>query len=928
MKKLSGPAWLAITTSVFAVGALSAGVAVAQEGADEAVEEIVTLGTRRQGRTSVDTAVPVDVFSADELERVSSDDLIDVIKTLVPSFNVGREPISDGGSFVRPPQMRGLDSDKTLVLVNGKRRHRAALVQLGGFGSHGPDLATIPSISLRSVEILRDGASALYGSDAIAGVMNFNLKNSAEGGSLRVQSGQYNNDNEASFLVAANVGLPIGDKGFVNISVELSDAEPTSRGQNYSGTIADSGQRPIDAAGNVGSFDFDYDGDGIVDSTQQRFGPDALTEVYDDAGNLISLLRGSDGIYDDLDGRYAANLPFAEIGSAGRGAEHFAQVWGEPERNAIRSFVNAGYDVTDTVSLYGWFNYSDSNSNTGFFHRDPDVSQLAPIRTPDGAIFNPRTQYPGGFTPRFFGNVIDQSYTGGVKGEWDNGMTYDFGGRYGSSEIRYQIKNTRNPSLGPLSPTKFSPGNLISDEVAFSADFTMDLDLAQASTFAFGFEWREEGYEIEAGDPASVAVGPYASVDPWDFETTAAEDIAAGGDGTNVSCRIPGQESATELCIAGDPINTAVPVGSNGFPGFGPQFTSDFERDSWAVYADLETDISDALLLTAAARYEDYGNGLDNFSFRVAGRFNINDQFTIRGSAGTGFRAPTPGQISTTNVSTRIADDGTPVAEGIFPPDSAAAQIFGATSLDAEESLQFTLGLAATPTDGLTITLDYYFIELTDRLILSSDFEVTPAIAAQLEAAGVPGANTIAQVSFFTNDVDTETQGIDLVATYDMDWGGGVTTFSVSGNWNDTEITKVPPHINPDGSTSFFLSTEDIFDQEHGLPSWRSVLGLRHTWSNDLSLNIRGNWYGDYENTNNSDLDIITDFDSVMQVDLDLTWMFDEGKYGITVGGNNIFDNMPTRGGPEATSGRIWRSDTVSDWQGTFYYVRGTVNWD
>jgi len=189
MKNFTGSAWLAITTVLLALGSLPASVSA--QGADEAVEEIVTIGTRRAGRTALDTAVPIDVFNQEDLDSISSSDLIDVIKTLVPSFNVGRVPIGDGATMVRPPQLRGLDADKTLVLINGKRRHRAALVNLGGFGAHGPDLATIPAISLKSVEILRDGASALYGSDAIAGVMNFNLRDSDEGGQIRLQYGVY-----------------------------------------------------------------------------------------------------------------------------------------------------------------------------------------------------------------------------------------------------------------------------------------------------------------------------------------------------------------------------------------------------------------------------------------------------------------------------------------------------------------------------------------------------------------------------------------------------------------------------------------------------------------------------------------------------------------------------------------------------------------
>ncbi len=914
MKIVSGPAWLAISTSVLALGALPT-VAVAQQGADdEAVEEIVTIGTRRQGRTAIDTAVPIDVFNQEELDSVSSDDLVDVVRTLVPSFNVSRQPISDGSSFVRPPQMRGLDSDKTLVLINGKRRHRAALVVLGGFGSHGPDLATIPSIAIKSVEVLRDGAAAQYGSDAIAGVMNFNLKDAPEGGEARVQVSRYTEDDNATqYLGALNFGFG-GDNSFVNTSIEISDGEPTSRGTFYNGTIGSSGLTPNEATQVSGMFD--PDGAGPL-GPEMRYGPDALTEVYDGAGNLLSLVRESDGIPDDRDTRYRDNICEAEIGQPN---SCLTQVWGDPDRDAIRMFVNAGMDLNSSTQLYAWANFSDSNANTSFFHRDPDVAQLAPIRLQNGTIYNPRDRFPSGFTPRFFGNVIDQSLTAGIRGEWDNGVSYDFGGRFGSNEIKYQIRNTINPSLGPASPTKFRPGNLINEETEFNADFSKAFDIGWANdlNIAVGVSYRDESYDIEEGDAQSFAIGPYGAADPWDFETTQAEVDADPNDAiTQIECRIPGQEAVGSLCIDGDPINTPVPVGSNGFPGFGGQFATSYSRDSYAVYADLETDVTDEWLTNLAFRYEDYSDFGDNFSWKFATRYRFTDTFSARASIGTGFRAPTGGQISTVNVATRIADDGTPVAEGLFPPASPVSAIFGATPLDAETSNQFTLGLTSTPTENLTVTLDYYFIELEDRIVISSDFDVGPAEVAQLEALGVPGAATIAQVSFFTNDVDSETQGIDLVASYNWDWAGGNTSVAFAGNWNDTEITDAGQ----------FLNAEDVYDEEEGLPEWRGNLTLRHTWENDVTFSLRANLYGDYSNVNDSDFDPAPqDFDGLTQFDFDITWDLSD-TYRLTIGGNNVFDELPDAGISEVCCGRIVRSDSVVDWQGPLYYIRGAISW-
>ena len=925
MNKLSGPAWLAISTSVFALGALPA-TAVAQAGADEAVEEIVTIGTRRQGRSAIDTAVPIDVFNQEELDSVSSDDLIDVVRTLVPSFNVSRQPISDGSSFVRPPQMRGLDSDKTLVLVNGKRRHRAALVVLGGFGSHGPDLATIPSIALKSVEVLRDGAAAQYGSDAIAGVLNFNLKDAAEGGEARVQVSRYTEDDNATqYLGQLNFGFG-GDNSFVNTSIEIADGEPTSRGTFYDGTISSSGDRPIDAVGNAAMQI--PDGPGGMLAPQMRYGPDALREIYDGDGNLISLARGSDGVFDDVDTRYADNICQAEVGQPN---SCLTQIWGDPDRDSIRMFVNAGMDLNNSTQLYGWANFSDSNANTSFFHRDPDTAQLAPIRLQDGSIYNPRDRYPSGFTPRFFGNVIDQSLTAGIRGEWDNEITYDFTGRFGSNEIKYDIRNTLNPSLGPASPTDFSPGNLINEETEFNADFSKGFDIGWASDLnvSVGVAYRDESYEIEEGGASSFAIGPYGARDPWDFETDQAE-ADAGENGGVIGCRIPGQEATGSLCAGGeealdddgvglgysvDPINTPVPVGSNGFPGFGGQFATSYDRDSVALFFDLEGDITDDFLLNVAARYEDYSDFGDNFSWKVAGRYRFGDTLSVRGSVGTGFRAPTGGQISTVNVSTRIADDGTPVAEGIFPPGSPVSGIFGATPLDAETSEQFTLGFTSTPTDNLTVTLDYYFIALDDRIVVSSNFDVGPAEIAQLEALGVPGAATIAQVRFFNNDVESETQGLDLVASYNWDWAGGNTSIAWAANWNDTDITD----------PGQFLNAETVYDEEEGLPEWRSNLTVRHTWENDITFSLRANTFGDYSNVNDADFDPPPqDFDGLTQFDFDVTWDISD-TYRLTVGGNNIFDELPDVAISEACCGRIVASGSVMDWQGPQYFVRGSI---
>ncbi len=875
------------------------------DGAGLVLEEVVTIGTRRTQRAATETPVPVDVFSLEEIESVNSSDLVDVINTIVPSFNVSRQPISDGATFVRPTSLRGLDSHHTLVLVNGKRRHRAALVQLGGFGSHGPDVGNFPSIALQSVEVLRDGAAAQYGSDAIAGVINFNLKTGDSGFDLVTRYGGYSEGDGEEFTIEANAGFPLGRGGFVNVSGQYSDTEPTNRSEPYDLRIGSSGQTPLEATQNRLTVD------GVT-----YHGPDAFTYTYAADGTIVQVLRGSDGIPDDLDTRYADN--FHGVGGP-RDFESPAQIWGQPRREQSLVVVNAALPLSTAVELYGYGNHADRDQSGGFFYRRPGVSQLLPLRLEDGSIYDPRTSlYPSGFTPFFSAVASDYSAAFGLRGESTRGLNYDVSLSYGNHELSYRLENTLNPSLGPATPTAFHPGNLISDELAVNADFTRPLDVGLASPLnvAFGFEYRDEGYAIEAGDEAASAVGPFAAPDPFNFEITQAEVDADPTDAlTVIECRIPGFAAVGALCPAGDPIHNVVPVGSNGFPGYSRQFTSDVKRDSYAGYIDLELDVTDDWLVNAAARFESFSDFGNVAIGKLAMRYRATDSLNLRGSAGTGFRAPTPGQISTTNVSTRINEQGLPVAEGVFPAEHPAAGLFGARPLDAEHSNSFTLGLAAEPTDGLSLALDYYWIELHDRIILSSQFAVGPDEVRQLEALGVPGANTIAQVRFFTNDVVSETRGIDLVATWNGDWFGGSTTLQAAVNRNTTKLTE----------RGRFVDSEAEHDSRYGAPSTRAVLSMRQAWDR-LDLLVRGSYFGDYANASTASLAEIQRFGSTLFVDLEATWSFGD-RYRLKFGAHNLFDTYPDPGDFEVCCGRIYRSDSLLSWQGRSVYLQFAASW-
>jgi len=415
------------------------------------LERIAVVGARGAPRSVTSSPVPVDVLTAEDVEAVAFTDMNNVLMTLVPSYSVGRQPISDGGTFIRPATLRGMPTDKTLVLVNSKRRHRAALVSIGGSGTQGPDIATIPTAAIQSVEVLRDGAAAQYGSDAIAGVINFQLKNNTEGGSFTADYGSYYEGDGDQITVTGNKGFALGDDGFFSISAEYSDSEATFRGEQY---------------------------------CEPWFCVDDQSDQYiADATAMANSVHGSDVV----------------------------QPWGQPNTSGTRVFFNAGYALSSELELYAFGNYSESEGDGSFYYRYPGNGTIEDIRLEDGSIWNPLEFFPGGFTPRFFGDVTDYSFVGGVKG-MSGDLTYDISGRYGNNEISYTLANTINPSLGNESPTSFKPGDLTNEETQIQADFTYDLN---QYVLAFGASYLDESYEISEGELSSYFAGSYATSDPW-----------------------------------------------------------------------------------------------------------------------------------------------------------------------------------------------------------------------------------------------------------------------------------------------------------------------------------------------------------------------------------------------------------------------------
>ena len=472
---------LAISLSLLTLPVIPSFIAAADE-----IEEVVAVGTRRDARSVGDSPAPVDVISGSDIKNQGAVDVDYMIRTLVPSFNVNTQPISDAATLIRPANLRGLPPDNMLVLLNGKRRHRGSVISfLGGGiadGAQGPDISAIPSIALKKVEVLRDGAAAQYGSDAIAGILNFVLNDSAEGTRLEIKQGEYSDGDGETWRIAANAGMPFTDDGYANFSMEIQEQDPTAR----------SAQR----------------------------------------GDAASLK--------------AAGVPVWEH-PFGNGE---AQVWGSPKVSDDYKFTaNIGLDLDDSKKFYLFSNYAEKNVLGGFFFRNPnnrtgvyddgsdirliaDAGQAAggartcasnvdakagnlvgaalAAYTNDANCFVFNELFPGGFTPSFGGDVTDWSIASGVSGTTDGGTEYDISVHVGENRSDFYIENTVNPSLGPQSPTQFNPGSYIQLEKNFNMDFVRSIPMQSFDlSFAYGFEWREEQFEIINGDVASFTTGPY-----------------------------------------------------------------------------------------------------------------------------------------------------------------------------------------------------------------------------------------------------------------------------------------------------------------------------------------------------------------------------------------------------------------------------------
>ena len=894
---------------------------------EEEVEEISVVGSRSHERSASDLAVPVDVLDSSELTRQGDSRMDSMLSRIVPSLNVSQEPISDAATLVRPAQMRGLSPDSTLVLVNGKRRHRSSIISFlvagGSEGSHAPDLSAIPAIALDRVEVLRDGAAAQYGSDAVAGILNFVLKEDAEGGSLEARWGQYYQGDGENMTVTGNIGLPLTENGFLNLSGEYNEADPTSR-------------------------------------SVQR----------DDAQALIDA------------GNSQVRTPAA-------------QVWGAPEvDDNYKLFANAGIALNDMHEVYAFGSYAERTVEGGFYYRHPhkrsgifenpdapgekvlvvdhtpldgavcpDIDITDGVIDPDGLAaveaddncFAFHSRFPGGFTPQFGGDIEDESIAVGLKGELFDDTTYDVSYVTGRHEVEFFMKNTINPQLASMElaiPTEYKPGGYVEEDWTFNLDFTTEVDIAAFHSplnIGFGMEYREEEYEIEPGEERS-----------WFIDYIYAEDNQAAGieagdefDEPNLLSISCDEYREFVDMIRLDTITAKyqnLGIGSNGFTGFRPEpcISGKNDRSSFAAYIDFEADVAENMLMGLAIRHEDAEKFDSTLDGKFSARFQATDEVALRGSFSTGFRVPTVGQANVRNVTTTLVD-GRLTDELTLPPtDPVLAGI--AEPLEAEESVSVAFGTVFNA-GALDVTVDYYHIEVKDRISLTStefldclllkkdgrtgtcgkntedkQFDINlNALSDETEnqitrlrnnlRPAVPAIDSVAQVRYFANDFDTTTDGIDIVATYPAELFGGTTQFTFAGNYNRTTVDDFNPNT---------ISPRTKQQIEEGRPKIRWSLTADHERGPWQVLG-RVRYYGTHIDYHALSNDLFQKVDARFLTDLEVSYNFND-NLSLVVGAENLLDEEPSKNKYARILGAEYPESIPFDYNGGFYYFKTVLN--
>jgi len=760
----------------------------AQSTTPNTLDTVIVTGTRVTDRTVAESASPIDIISPENLTATGTTELATALSRAVPSLNFPRPAITDGTDAVRPVQLRGLAPDQVLVLVNGKRYHTTALVNLNGSqgrGSSPADLNTIPIAAVERIEVLRDGAAAQYGSDAIAGVINVVLKGSGSGGSIAGRYGQYSAGDGEQYQVSGDGGFRLGDKGAIHLAGQYGHQDQTDRAKPYNGVV------------------------------EQRYG--------------------------------------------------------DPEIDQGAVSYNGEYSPADYLTFYSYAMASRREVlSNGYFRWDTDNRNRPQI-------------YPDGFLPQIYNVSKDVSWVGGFKASTDGGLNIDMSYNYGQNNLRFDVRNSLNNSMGLDSPTRFYAGTLEVTQNVLNADFSKALDVGMAYplALAFGLEWRGEKFNESPGDPASYIDGGVPSA------------------------------------------NGAFLPGAQVFAGFKPSDAGHFDRHSYSAYVDLEANLSDKFTVGVAGRYEDYSDFGDTANGKLSLRYAFTDKFALRATASTGFRAPSLQQQYFQSIATNFID-GVPYEIGTFRTDNPAAVALGSEPLKAEESTNYGLGVVLQPVDALYITVDAYRIDIDDRIVLSENLTST-AVRNFLQANGYAG---IGGGRYFTNAVDTRTTGVDAVGSYRWALGSGPLELTGGYNYNKTEIQKIadnPAALEAIDPTAVRIGRTEIGRITKGAPRDKFFLGA--TWSpGDWRFNATTTRWGEFTSYGTTPATDQT-YSAKWTLDLAATWILD--RWSFTLGGDNVLNEYPDEqlAGKGTRTYLPYSTSSPFGFNGAFVYANINYKW-
>ncbi len=849
------------------------------------LSEITVVGSRNANRTQLESVAPVDIISVNQLvQSMPQPDLSQMLKQIAPSFNALQAIGGDLDSHVTPVQLRNQPPNQTLLLLNGKRRHVSSLLQL--YNRTGPstsaDLMTIPTLAVDKVEILRDGAAAQYGSDAIAGVMNINLKKSVNELTASYYTSTYKEGDGATQQVMANYGLPLGKNGgFINMTGEITSRGSTTRTPDggYDGVV--------------------YDAPYLNNQTKDAYGNTIITnpEALANPGN--EALTTDEGLME----------------ARGLTRKDFQMINGLSKMTNSALFLNMGVPLTERSRFYAFGGLNYRNTLSGCYYRFP--------RQQDRVIYQ---VYPNGFLPQLTSIITDKSLTTGIQGKLGV-FDIDFSNTFGSSKFRYGMVNTINASYGPESPTTMRLGDNIFTQNTTSLALSHYFDNPFGSTIkgvnvAFGAEMRIENFQITPGQEESYTKGTYgtfvAPEDNYNYTQNINPDVK-NPDGSDLILPYRG----FRYDFSGYSPNCQC------FRGFTPQQQADAYRNVAAGYVDVEADFSPRFTVSGAARFENYSDFGSVLTGKLAARYSILDNLHLRGSVSSGFRAPSLHELYYAQTSTVFTPDGVPFDVGFFTNQSSAAKALGIPKLKEENSRNVSFGVAFEPMQGFEITADAYWFRVTDKVILTGNFEGS-AVGGRFKEVVGDGA-----AQFFTNGADVESKGLDLVANYTKTFGTSKIILSLAANWNKTQFVAVHPaklNLGSDATltdaeiTDLYLSRSVRGGYEEGNPRQKYIFSATFmpakwtfmaraiyygsVWSRSSYADETSGEYYDYK------LDARTTFD------LSAGYTLIKGL-NLSVGGENIFNAYPTRILPALTdSNRFGYENFQMGFQGAYYYAR------